>query len=320
MPVPTYQEFMRPLLVAAAEAGSDISIHEIADSIAGQFGLSDADISEEIPSGGQTVFYNRLHWARTYLGKAGFLVSPKRGRFTITDKGRAALARHQGEITNDVLAESPEFREWRAKSASTKRNQTSKEDPIPASGESISNDTPEIKELSPDDLIDSGYAKIKYELESDILERLKKVHPKQFEHVVVELLQKMGFGGRVSGRARVTRYSGDEGIDGIIDEDALGLDAVYVQEKRYFDNTVGQPAVQQFVGSMDGRGAHKGVFVTTSTFSRSAHDYAVRTSKRIALIDGPRLATLCVEHGVGVRPRRTITLWKVDDSYFEGES
>jgi restriction system protein len=317
MPIPDYQMLMRPLLEAASKRNGDTSVLEIADEIASQFSMTPEELAQEIPSGSQKVFYNRLHWARTYLGKAGLLASPKRGRFEITSKGRSFLQSHTGPIDNAALAKFPEFQEWRTRSTATK-----KQDPtLPGQYSAIPSADLFHNSMSPDDRIDSGFQQIEAELQAELLSRLETVHPKQFEILVVELLERMGFGGKAGEVARPTKYSGDGGIDGVLDEDALGLDAVYVQAKRYVGNSVGRQELQAFVGAMDGERAHKGVFVTTSSFSKQAIEYAQKTtSKRIALIDGNRLAQLCMRHGIGVRERRRLILWRLDDAYFEGDA
>lgn len=316
MTIPHYQTLMRPLLEAAAKRQNDTSVLEVADEIAGQFAISEEDLTLEIPSGGQTIFYNRLHWARTYLGKAGLLHSPRRGRFQITEDGLALLANHRGPVSNDTLRDYEPFREWKSASRKSAADPTMAENyASPMSAEDAA------AAMTPDDMISTGFTQIEAELTAEILNRLKTVHPRQFEQIVVDLLEKMGFGGKAGERAQPTRYSGDNGIDGILDEDALGLDAVYVQAKRWSDGTVGQREIQQFVGSMDGEGAHKGVFVTTSTYSKQAMDYAERrTTKRIKLIDGPKLAQLCMRYGVGVRERQRLVLWKLDETYFEDDA
>jgi len=315
MPIPTYQTLMRPVLEAAAARTEQVNILEIADEIAAQFDLTEAELAEKIPTGTQPLFYNRLHWAKTYLKKAGLIISEKRGRFAVSAIGKQLLATHSGPINNMTLDGFEEFRKWKSAKALVSEEEQNglplNEEPKPLAA---SPDT-----LSPDDMIMQGVKQIEATLVAELLERLKTVHPKRFEAVVVELLKAMGFGGRPGSKSTVTSYSGDGGIDGIIGEDALGLDAIYIQAKRYTDSSVSQPAIQQFVGSMDGEGAHKGVFVTTSTFTKQAIGYVEKTSKRVVLIDGPRLADLCMRYGIGVRPKSAFEIRILDEEYFDGE-
>lgn len=306
---------MRPVLEAAAARDYEVSILEIADEIAVAFNLTETELAEKISTGTQQLFYNRLHWAKTYLKKAGLIDSAKRGKFGVTEAGKALLATHSGQINNATLDAFPAFKAW--KSAKAVVSDLGQSD-LPLTGHAIEN-SQVTADLSPDDMITEGIKQIETTLVAALLDRLKSVHPKRFEAVVVELLKAMGFGGKPGSVSKVTSYSGDGGIDGIIGEDVLGLDAVYIQAKRYKDTCVGQPAIQQFVGSMDGEGAHKGVFVTTSTFTKQALSYVEKTSKRVVLIDGPRLADLCMRYGVGVREKSAFQIRIIDEEFFDGE-
>ncbi|WP_448578022.1 restriction endonuclease [Thermaurantiacus sp.] len=311
MAIPDYQTLMRPVLEAAVAAKTDISIVEIAEHIAKQFGLNEEELDITIPSGTQPLFYNRLHWAKTYLSKAGLLQSPKRGKFRATAEGEAFLSAHPGPISSSDLAKIPAFEAWRT----IGKQQTE------GGLQSAQAEASQVMHspMTPDDLIDSGLKLINDQLTQEVLNELKGVHPKRFEAIVVDFLKAMGFGGGDHGVSVVTPYTNDGGVDGIIHEDALGLDSIYIQAKRYTDKQVGQPDVQQFVGSMDGFGAHKGVFVTTSTFSKQAHAYVEKTSKRVVLIDGERLASLFLQYGVGVRTKRTVEIKAIDPDYFLGD-
>ncbi|MCS6987675.1 MAG: restriction endonuclease [Sphingomonadaceae bacterium] len=303
MAVPDYQTLMRPLLEEAAAAPGDLSVIEVVPKIAERFALTQKDLAQTVPSGSQSLLYNRIAWAKTYLVKAGLLNIPSRGRFRITPAGRDFLQARQGPIKTAHLKAIPEFQEWKGASAS----QSAADEGHAA----------ESAALSPDDMISQGLARIEEGLVQEILDRLKGAHPKRFEAIVIDLLKSMGYGVDEDSFLQ-TPYVGDDGIDGIIREDKLGLDLIYIQAKRYTEGSVGQPSVQQFVGSMEGHNASRGVFVTTATFSEKARNFVRTINKRVILIDGPRLARLCLDHGVGTRTTRTITLRAIDPEYFEG--
>ena len=301
--IPDYQAFMRPVL-EMFEARGECGIKDLLPELGDHFALSEQERMELLPSGRGTVLASRAHWARTYMAKAGLLESPRRGVHGITDAGRRLLAEHDGPIGNAVLAQFDGFSDWR----------TSRSEGPPGSSERASGsagvDTPIA---SPDEIIASAHAELTDALASDILDLCLSLTPTRFEQLIVDLLVAMGYGG---GDERMGRQLGRSG-DGGIDEDALGLDAVYVQAKRYApENTVGRPAIQQFIGSLTGEGATKGVFVTTSSFSAEARDYAGRVMQRVVLIDGQRLARLMIRHGVGVRTRQTYEVRSVDEDYF----
>lgn len=247
---------------------------------------------------------NRAHWARTYLSKAGLLTSPKRGLHEITERGRKALADHPDRIDNNVLKDFGDFENWR--NSATPSEIT---DPIPPeNGADLE---------TPEDRIDTLARRIHDLLVSELLEAVLAISPARFEQLIVDLLIAMGYGGGDPAMGRQIGRSGDGGIDGVINEDALGLDAVYIQAKRYApENKVGRPALQAFVGSLTGEGASKGVFVTTSGFSSEAQGYVERVQQRIVLINGDRLARLMIQHGVGVRIRRSYHISSVDEDYF----
>lgn len=302
MPVPDYQTLMRPVLAAFAEGARNVN--QILPLLQEQFHISDEEAEALIPSGKITVLSSRAHWARTYLSKAGLLHSPKRNHHEITVLGRQALAQFPDRIDNTVLAQFDNFEDWRKFAA---KNATTADETAETN---TSDETPE-------DQIERLTKQIDSVLAEEILGAVLAISPARFESLIVDLLIAMGYGGGDPAMGKQIGRSGDGGIDGIINEDALGLDAVYIQAKRYaIENNVGRPALQAFVGSLTGEGATKGVFVTTSDFSREARAYVERVQHRIVLINGDRLARLMIQHRVGVRGRRTYVISSVDEDYF----
>lgn len=303
MAVPDFQTLMLPLLETAKAGGS--TVQECAPKIADRFELTADDLAEMLPSGRQPTFINRLHWARTYLAKAGLLAMIRRGVFEPSPEGLRVLQSQPDRIDMRYLEQFAAYRAWRSAEGGT--SEPSRQQPAAT----------ETGVGTPEETIASAVAEIEASLADDLLTRLMQGSPTFFEDAVVGLLVAMGYGqGRDGAGQRIGR-SGDGGIDGIINEDALGLDAVYVQAKRYSpDIKVGRPAIQQFVGSLTGEGATKGVFVTTSSFSGDARSYVERVAQRIVLIDGQTLAKLMIQHNVGVRPVRQIVLSEVDENFF----
>lgn len=304
MGIPTYQEMMLPVL-KLIEAGR-ATMSELLPDLKQQFGITEEEAAALLPSGKQTYLSNRAHWARNYLSQAGLVEAVKRGSYRITPLGQAHLAGRPSSITVDTLKQFPKFQEFLARSQ-----------PRDSGGQPVLEPSAPRKEETPDDIIAAAHAQIEGALVSDLLEEVLALSPQKFEQLIVDLLLAMGYGGgdRTMGE-RIGR-SGDGGIDGIINEDALGLDAVYIQAKRYApESRVGRPALQGFVGSLTGEGATKGVFVTTSDFSREAKDYLNKVQHRIVLINGDRLARLMIQHEVGVRARKTYVLRSVDEDYF----
>jgi restriction system protein len=308
MAVPDYQTLMLPVLESLADGVTRSTYPEVTDHITKHFHLTEEDLDERFSSG-QPAFYNRTQWAVTYLGKAGLIARVGRGKVAITDRGKDVLATKPDRVDVNYLRRFPEFEEFRTK---TRVRDT------PAAGVSAID-----PEANPEELLYGTYESLRQAVEVDILDRLQSdsVSWAFFEQLVVDVLVRMGFGSDVEETSRrVTRKGGDDGIDGVIDEDRLGLDAVYVQAKRYAKTSpVGRPALQAFAGSLEGQRASKGVFITTSHFTGEAEDYVKRISKRIVLIDGKTLARLMYEYGVGVRTRRTLDVKRVDEAYFEGD-
>ncbi|MDD5198590.1 MAG: restriction endonuclease [Terrimicrobiaceae bacterium] len=301
MAIPDYQSCMLPLLRFAGD-GQEHQLKDAILALADEFALSDGERNEFLPSGQQPVFTNRVGWARTYLKKAGLLASPRRGYFQITDRGRSVLQERPVAISQKSLERFPEFVEFKA----IRRDKS--EDGGAGEPESLLGQTPH-------EALESAYDRLSAELAADILSNIKSTDPALFENVVVELLVKMGYGGSRKDAGRAIGRSGDEGIDGIIKEDHLGLDNIYIQAKRW-EATIGRPEIQKFAGALQGQRARKGIFITTSDFTKDARDYVSRIDSRIILIDGATLSKLMIEFGVGVTPVVTYQVKKLDSDYF----
>lgn len=302
--IPDYQTLMLPVLKLAAEG--EWRVPKAAEEIADKFGLTDVEREEILPSGRQRVLHNCIHWAKLYMSRAGLIESPMRGVFRATAEGKALLTNNPANIDNDVLKTYPAFVEFQKASAT---GQAKDEKPM-AKAAAASPATPEEQ-------IDAAQAVLHSALSGDLLQRILDNSPLFFEHLIVDLLVGMGYGGTHENAALKLGRSGDNGVDGVIDEDRLGLDRIYVQAKRYAEtNSVQRPEVQGFVGSLVGFGANKGVFVTTSTFSSGARQYAEQIPQRIILIDGTRLTDLMIEHDVGVRVSRAIKIKRIDEDFF----
>jgi restriction system protein len=302
MTVPDYQSMMTPLLQVLAD-GADWRWAAVKDALATATGVSEADRAELLPSGRQATFDNRAGWAATYLSQAGLVERPARGIVRITERGRDTLASHVGPIDNTLLKQFPEFLEF--------KNRSHTEVTPSSADEDVSGQTPE-------ELIESGYQSLRSDLAQQMMERVGAVSPRFFEQLVVKLLVAMGYGGSLADAGQAVGRSGDDGIDGIIKEDKLGLDVVYIQAKRWANN-VGRPEIQAFAGSLMGQGATKGVFITTSRFSAEARDYVRRIATRIVLIDGVQLAELMIDHGVGVTETATYVVNRLDEDFFAEE-
>jgi restriction system protein len=310
MAIPDYQTVMLPALKLLADGQVRRVVPDITDPLAEQFNLTPEEREQMLPSGLQATFVNRTHWAVTYMGKAGLIARPARGRVVITDLGHQALATNPAKIDVNFLMSYPSFAAFRAKAK-----------PKAVNGSSAPAD--DVEQQNPEELLYRTYDALRQTVEADMVERLQSPsYPwEAFERLVVELLGAMGYGSSTDEtRLRVTKLTGDEGIDGVIDEDKLGLDAVYIQAKKYQAKTgVGRPTLQAFAGSLEGQRASKGVFVTTSYFTSEAEEYVRRISRRIVLIDGKALSKLMYDYGIGVRPGRSLVVKRVDDAYFEGE-
>ncbi len=302
MPVPDYQTLMRSVLALAANG--DVSVGEAAEAIADQLGLDPADRAAMVPSGRSSLLRTRIHWAKTYLAKAGLLDSPRRGVIRITPRGAAILASHPDRIDNSVLRQFPEFRGF--------------VDAAPASGPATEVEPAPQVEETPVEIMRAAHRQIEAALAEELLARIAAAPPAFFERLIVHLLERMGYGGAAADAARVLGRSGDDGVDGVIDQDALGLDRVYVQAKRYASgNTIGAGPIRDFFGSLDRHKAAKGLFVTTSAFTAQARETAEYLSKRIVLIDGERLAQLMIHYDVGCRVVETLSIRRLDEDFFE---
>jgi restriction system protein len=297
MAMPDYQRIMEPLLRLASD-GSELTKTLAIETLSAGFGLGEADRKELLPSGRQAKFDNRVGWAATYLKKAGLLESTGRGKFRITPRGLDVLREHSSEINTEYLTRFPEFEEFR-----TAGKSDAKEEPQASNAQ------------TPEESLESSYQRLRRDLAAEVLERVGKCSPKFFEQLVIDLLVAMGYGGSRNDAAQAVGQSGDGGVDGIIKEDKLGLDVVYVQAKRW-GSTVGRPVVQAFAGSLEGFRAKKGVLITASGFSQEAREYATRIEKRIVLIDGNQLSQLMIDHGIGVAEVTNYSVKRIDLDYF----
>jgi restriction system protein len=299
MPIPDYQSFMLPLLKLASDRKTH-SLREAYEKLAEEFDLAQHEREELLPSGTQQTYKNRVGWARTYLKKAGLLRSPKRGHFEITDRGMEELKSNPTDMNTAYLNKYDEFRDFR-----TRNNDAPNEPSAVATTSS-----------TPQEAIENSIEELNSQLAQELLDALLGSSPGFFEQVVVELLVKMGYGGSRKEAGQVVGRSGDEGIDGIIKEDRLGLEAIYVQAKRW-ENPVSRPEIQKFVGALQGQRARKGIFITTSRYTADARDYVDRIENRVVLIDGEELARLMIEHDVGTTNVNVYRVRRIDSDYFE---
>ncbi len=302
MPVPSYEDLM-PLVLSRAKTEQRVrdAVREIADALK----LTDEEREETIPSGQSTLISSRVAWAVTYLVQAGLLKRPKRGHFVITEQGQSVLDTDFQNLDLAYLKNIPAFIDFMNRKGTNKAiTGTSQPIEVPQS------------DKSPEEIIGSAYQELEADLKEQILERILQNSPAFFEQLVVRLLSCLGY-GRSDTLAEVMGKVGDGGIDGIIHQDKLGLDVVYVQAKRYApENAVGRPELQAFVGTLAGVSAHKGVFVTTSRFSPNALEYLKTVNARVITIDGHRLVDLMIEGGVGVRVRKVFELHRIDEDFF----
>lgn len=301
MPIPDFQTTMEPLLEAVKD-GQVHKFNSVIEHLKDHFNLTEAERQERISSGKQTIIKNRVSWARTYLTKAGLLDSPGRGLTQITQRGLDALAQTDQPVRVKYLKQFPEFKEFH----------TAK-----PKADTAESDVNELDESStPEELIESAHQALFKALTEDILTTIKGCSPSFFEQLVVDLMISMGYGGSRKEAGEATQYTADGGIDGVIKEDPLGLDTIYIQAKRYTDGTIGRPEIQKFAGALDMKRARKGVFITTSRFSNDAHEYVGMIEKCIVLIDGDELAGLMVQHGLGVTTKQTYEIKEIDTDYF----
>jgi restriction system protein len=300
MAIPDFQSCMLPFLKVISD-GKEYSISEIIDKVSDYFGLSKEERELLLPSGNQAIINNRVGWTRTYLLKAGLIKRTKRAHYAITEEGLKLLESNPDFIGVKTLMKYESFRNWYS------------------SENIVSEPTPKPNhEQTPEEAIEKNAKLINDLLADELLEKVKKMSPNFFENLVLELLLKMGYGGALKEAGSLTGGPGDEGIDGIIKEDKLGLDMIYLQAKRW-DNVVGRPEIQKFAGALLGKKASKGIFITTSYFSKDAEDFPKSLDKKIVLIDGKKLAELMIEHNVGVYVQKTIEIKKIDNDYFAEE-
>lgn len=301
MPIPDFQTIMLPLLEFAGDGQSHYFVDAVGE-LADHFSLSEEEKASLLPSGRQPRFYNRVGWARTYLKKAGLLVYPHRGYLQITERGMSVLEENPPRIDMTYLKRFPEYVEFRETVRETSEKDSDEEN---------------LEGLTPEEALEDAYQKIRRDLADELLEYVLKSSPGFFEKIVVELLVNMGYGGSQRSAARAVGQSGDEGIDGIIDEDRLGLDTIYLQAKRWkSDNSVGRPEIQKFVGALQGKRAKKGIFITTSRFTDDAREYAKGIDTKVVLIDGRRLTDLMIDSGVGVASSTSYEIKSLDTDYF----
>lgn len=304
--IPDYQSLMLPVL-KLAENGP-VAISAVVDRLGSDFHLTDIERSSLLPSGKQTVMANRVHWAKTYLKQAGLVEPVGRGLFQITEVGRVALKSNVHRIDRNYLEQFPAFQAFQARTRQSAKADTNVE--VEEASDSRAD--------SPEDMLRRAHRRTTDELKAELIERIQKAPPDFFERLIVILLTKMGYGGTIENAGRAIGRSGDGGIDGLIDQDALGLDRVYVQAKRYASgNNVGSGAIRDFFGALDRQRAAKGVFVTTSEFSRDARETAEHLSKRIVLIDGAALTEFMVRYNVGCQIEETFHLQRLDEDFFE---
>ena len=307
MTVPVFQDLTLPVL--RASANGDIAMRDVVEKLREELRLSDEDASELLPSGRQTRFANRVHWAKAYLGMADLIASTGRGRFTITAEGKKVLAQLPTRIDIKFLEQFPTFRDRRAGAGRDDSEEVA--DAAPTRSTEQSN-------LTPDDIMRAAERRLRGDLAAELLERILTAPPEFFERLIVRLLTAMGYGGSAVEAARAIGKSGDGGVDGVVDQDALGLDRVYIQAKRYAtNNPVGAGAVRDFFGSLDRFKATKGLFVTTSSFTQSARETSDFLSKRIVLIDGVQLTKLMIRYDVGCRIEETLFIKRLDEEFFD---
>lgn len=302
MSIPDFQTMMLPILQAISD-GNEWQMKDVTKAIERHFHLTEDESAEMLPSGYARVTVNRVGWAKSYMKEAGLLEAVRRGFIRITPEGKNVLAQNPQRIDMKFLEHYPSFNEF--------RNRSGKEN-----SEDVAQDIDAQENITPDEQIEKAHGALKSALAAELLEQILEMSDQFFEKLVVELLVSMGYGGSISDAGKSVGRTGDGGIDGVIKEDKLGLDVIVIQAKRWTSATVGRPEIQAFVGSMEAYRANKGVFITTSTFSAPAYDFAKQIQRKISLIDGKMLAELMIEHGVGVTRYRVIELKRIDSDYF----
>lgn len=304
MPIPDYQTIMLPLLQLLADQ-KEYALKDLTAVLGEHFKLTDEEMNELQPSGQALLFANRVGWARTYLKKAGLIETPRRGMLKITGRGQNVLSNNPQKIDLQLLRQYPEFLEF----------QNLKKDELEPS--SLMENSANEKQ-TPEETIDIAYQNIRQSLAQELIDTVRRLSPAFFERLVVELLVKMGYGGSLKDAGKAVGKTGDEGIDGTIKEDKLGLDIIYIQAKRWdAGNVVGRPELHKFVGALAGQGAKKGIFITTSSFTKDALNYSPKNETKIVLIDGVQLAQLMIDYNLGVSVQRAYEIKRLDNDYFE---
>lgn len=305
MPIPDFQTIMLPLLKSVGD-GNEHSLHDVIERMSQQFNLTEEERNVTIPSNNQKLIYNRVYWAKAYLKMARLVDNTKRSHFQITERGKDVLKEKLTSIDVKYLRKYPEFLEV----ITPKKDKADKPD-TKDEVEDI-----RVSKETPEEIISKNHNRIQKALAQELLSRIKSNSPTFFEEAVVRLLVKMGYGGSVEDAGKAIGKRGDEGIDGIIKEDKLGLDAIYVQAKRW-EGGVGRPELQKFVGALAGQGAKKGIFITTSYFTKDALDYTPRNETKIVLIDGEQLAEYMIDYDLGVTTQNTFVIKKIDNDFFD---
>ena len=302
--IPDYQTLMLPVLKQSAKG--EVRISDVVETLAKELGLTAEEQDQLLPSGKQTTFANRVHWAKAYLRQADLVRSTRRAHFIVTERGKEVLAKDPTKIDNDFLQQFEEFRAFRARSKSLDTEDQAEAPTTP------------IQQATPDEEMRIAHARINAALTDELLDRVRQSSPAFFERLIVQLLLSMGYGGTSEGAGRAIGKSGDDGVDGVIDQDPLGVDQIYIQAKRYqAANSIGPGAVRDFFGALSLKRATKGIFVTTSSFSQPAIETARGLGSRIVLIDGKHLARLLIHYNVGTRDEEILRIKKLDEDFFE---
>lgn len=299
MAIPTYEQLFLPLLKLASD-GREHSSREALEPLSKQFKLLEEEKRETLQNG-RTVFQTRISWAQTYLKQSGLIQYTRRGFYQITDRGQKVIQQNPSQIDVKFLSQFPEFVDF--------SNRTRKK--IPNTEVIITKEG-----ATPEEMMDSGYEMLQEKLNDELLSTVKRSSARFFEKLVVDLVVAMGYGGSIKEAGKAIGMSGDEGIDGIIKEDLLGLDVIYIQAKKW-EGSVGRPEIQKFAGALQGQRARKGIFITTGSFSQDAINYVSRIDSKIILIDGKKLSEYMIEHGVGVSSDRSYVIRKINSDYFE---
>lgn len=314
--IPDYQSVMLPLL-RLAQDGQEHRINSAIEALGRELQLTQSELEEMLPSGRQPVFNNRVHWAKTYLAQAKLLEVTRRAYFRITERGREILAKSPPKVDVKLLEQFPEFNDFKQRARNSQESGS-----LAATSETgaVTETASPVELSTPDEVLRNTITDIEAALSAELLDRIIAAPPSFFEELIVTLLLRMGYGGSRAEAGRAVGRSGDGGIDGVIDQDPLGLDRVYLQAKRYKPETlVSEPEIRAFSGSLGAAKASKGVFVTTSSFTRPAYDFAEKHPFKMVLIDGKQLTKLMIRHDVGVRTAETLHVKKLDEDFFNEE-